>query len=175
MCYLRSDDPALLHSAVEAAAELNLRQIAPTVAVSQASLFQVISLLRTAGFQPVAEDALGASLSLAPSPARVPSAEQPMPKSQLDESRIKAAVAAIRREEAAHGGTVSEQPTLAVLQAAVRGNRTVTLGFVDKQGVAVHRTVKPVTVSAGQVDVIDEGTGTVHRFMLHRITEVIVD
>lgn len=175
MCYLRSDDPALLHTAVEAATELDLRQIAPTVAVSQASLFQVISLLRKAGMQPVAEDALGASLSLAPSPARVPSAEQPRPKPQLDESRIRAAVAAIRREEAAHAGTVSDQPTLAVLQAAVRGNRSVTLGFVDKQGVAVHRVVKPLTVTAGQVDALDESTGSVHRFMLHRITEVIVD
>ncbi len=175
MSYLRSDDPALLHSAVEAATELDLRQIAPTVAVSQASLFQVISLLRTAGFQPVAEDALGASLNLIRSPARVPSAAQPVPKPQLEDNRIQAAVSAIRREEAAQKGTTSEQPTLAVLQAAARGNRTVTLGFVDKQGVAVHRVVKPLTVTAGQVDAIDETTGAVHRFMLHRITEVIVD
>lgn len=175
MCYLRSDDPALLHSAVEAAAELDLRQIAPTVAISQASLFQVISLLRTAGFQPVAEDALGISLNLTRAPSRVSSAAQPVARTQLDESRIQAAVSAIRREEAAHQGTTSEQPTLAVLQAAARGNRTVTLGFVDKQGVSVHRVVKPLTVTAGQVDAIDETTGAIHRFMLHRITEVIVD
>ena len=51
----------------------------------------------------------------------------------------------------------------------------MTLGFVDKQGVAVHRVVKPLTVNAGQVDAVDEATGAVHRFMLHRITEVIVD
>lgn len=57
----------------------------------------------------------------------------------------------------------------------MRGQRTVTLGFVDKQGVAVHRVVKPLTVNAGQVDAVDEATGAVHRFMLHRITEVIVD
>lgn len=175
MCYLRSDDPALLHSAVEAAGALGLRQIAPTVAVSNASLIEVITALRKAGMQPVAEDALGASLDLAPRPARVPSAEQPRSAGPLDESRIRAAVAAIRREEVARTGTVSDQPTLAVLQAAVRGQRTVTLGFVDKQGVAVHRTVKPLTVNAGQVDALDESTGAVHRFMLHRITEVIVD
>ncbi|BAU95197.1 DNA-binding protein [Corynebacterium suranareeae] len=175
LCYIRSDDPALLHSAVEAGADVALRQIAPTVAIAQAPLLKVITLLRNAGFQPVAEDGEGASLNIAPSPARVPVYIPGPPVPALDEGRIAAAVKAIRRENSASKGTVSTQPTLAVLQAAVRGQKTVTLGFVDKQGVAVHRIVKPLTVNAGQVDAVDEATGAVHRFMLHRITEVIVD
>ncbi|MFP7366565.1 helicase-associated domain-containing protein [Corynebacterium callunae] len=175
LSYLRSEDPALLHQAVSAGAEVGLHQIAPTVAIAQAPLLQVIMELRKAGFQPVAEDSSGASLNIARAAARVPAASQPAPKAPLDESRIQAAVNAIRREDAATAGVASDQPTLAVLQAAVRGQRTVTLGFVDKQGVAVHRVVKPLTVTAGQVDAVDEATGSVHRFMLHRITEVIVD
>lgn len=175
LSYIRSDDPALLHSAVEAGADVALRQIAPTVAIAQAPLLQVITVLRAAGFQPVAEDGEGASLNISPSPARVPAASPPPVVPALDESRVQAAVKAIRRENSASQGTVSTQPTLSVLQAAVRGQRTVTLGFVDKQGVAVHRVVKPLTVNAGQVDAVDEATGAVHRFMLHRITEVIVD
>lgn len=175
LSYIRSDDPALLHSAVEAGVDVALRQIAPTVAIAQAPLLQVITVLRKAGFQPVAEDGEGASLNVAPAPARIPAAA-PTPKpTVLDEGRVQAAVKAIKRENSAAQGTVSEQPTLAVLQAAVRGQKTVTLGFVDKQGIAVHRVVKPLTVNAGQVDAVDETTGAVHRFMLHRITEVIVD
>nr|WP_231686487.1 helicase-associated domain-containing protein [Corynebacterium deserti] len=175
LSYIRSDDPALLHSAVEAGEDVGLRQIAPTVAIAQAPLLRVITLLRDAGFQPVAEDGDGASLNIAPEPARIPAISPPVPSPGLDETRIQAAVKAIRRENAASHGTATDQPTLAVLQAAVRGNRSVTLGFVDKQGVAVHRVVKPITVNAGQVDALDETTGAVHRFMLHRITEVIVD
>ena len=175
LCYIRSDDPALLHSAVEAAEEVGLRQIAPTVAIAQSPLLQVITVLRKNGFQPVAEDGTGASLNISPSPARVPAASTPQAAPHLDESRIQAAVKAIRRENNASKTVVSAQPTLAVLQAAVRGQKTVTLGFVDKQGVAVHRVVKPITVNAGQVDALDEATGAVHRFMLHRITEVRVD
>lgn len=175
LCYIRSDDPALLHSAVEAAEEVGLRQIAPTVAIAQSPLLQVITVLRKNGFQPVAEDGTGASLNISPSPARVPAASTPQAAPHLDESRIQAAVKAIRRENNASKTAVSAQPTLAVLQAAVRGQKTVTLGFVDKQGVAVHRVVKPITVNAGQVDALDEATGAVHRFMLHRITEVRVD
>ncbi len=62
-----------------------------------------------------------------------------------------------------------------MLQAAVRGRKTVTLGFVDKQGTQMHRVVRPLTVSGGQVDALDAATGKVHRFQLHRITEVILD
>lgn len=174
MCYLRCDDPALLHSAVAATTSTALRLIAPGVAVSDSPLIQVITELRAAGFQPVAEDSLGVSLSIAPAPARVPSTAPPARLPGLDETRVQAAVAAIRRPGDA-GASGSGESILAVLRAAVRGNRRVRLGFVDKQGVAVHRALKPVTVSAGQVDALDEATGAVQRFPLHRITEVIVD
>lgn len=178
MSYLRCDDPSLLAEAVRtpAAENVALRLIAPTVAVAQAPLVRVIEELRAAGFQPVAEDATGAALDIRPSPARLPTRDIPTRRpQQLEESRIQAAVAAIRRHDA--GETVTPEDTrttLAILQAAARGGRSVTLGFVDKHGRAVHKTVTPLTVTGGQVDALDEVSGQVQRFTLHRITEVLL-
>lgn len=183
MSYLRCDDPLLLAEVARTAAaeRVALHVIAPTVAVAQAPLATVIAQLREAGFQPVAEDATGAALDIRPRPARLPGRD--VPARATGGVDVPTAVAAIRRGEAAAGGSratdergnvVQGTQTLALLQAAARGGRTVTLGFVDRQGMAAHRTVKPLTVSGGQVDALDEVTGTVHRFTLHRITEVIL-
>ncbi|MEJ5997324.1 helicase-associated domain-containing protein [Corynebacterium sp. H130] len=180
MSYLRCDDPSLIAQAVSAIGDaVALRAVAPTVAVAQAPLVQVIKALRAAGFQPIAEDAFGLSLDLAPEPSRVPQPEHRPPASTIDEGRIEAAVAAIRRGDTAKaavsaGTRAPASETLSILQAAARAGKTVTLGFVDKHGVAVHRVVRPVTVAAGLVDAIDATTGDVHRFQVHRITEVIV-
>lgn len=182
MSYLRCDDPSLLTEAARtsAAERVALKVIAPTVAVAQAPLAQVIEALREAGFQPVAEDATGAALDIRPRPARLPAPDIPVRTPQtLDESRISAAVAAIRRADGAReadrtGTGTDTQTTLALLQAAARGGRTVTIGFVDRNGRAVHRAVTPLTVTGGQVDALDEVTGQVQRFMLHRITEVLL-
>ncbi|MDO5513149.1 helicase-associated domain-containing protein [Corynebacterium sp.] len=178
LSYLRCDDPALLAEAVRtpAAAEVALRLIAPTVAVAQAPLVRVIEQLRAAGFQPVAEDATGAALDIRPAPARLPARDIPTRRpQQLEESRIQAAVAAIRRHDAGESLTPEDtRTTLAILQAAARGGRSVTLGFVDKHGQAVHKTVTPLTVTGGQVDALDDVSGQVQRFMLHRITEVLL-
>jgi len=178
LSYLRCDDPSLLAEAARtpAAEKVALHIIAPTVAVAQAPLVEVIEELRAAGFQPVAEDATGAALDIRPQPARLPAPDIPVRTSRTpDEARIAAAVAAIRRYDS--GETVSPkdtQTTLAILQAAARGGRSVTVGFVDKHGRAVHRSVTPLTVTGGQVDALDEATGEVQRFMLHRITEVLL-
>lgn len=180
LSYLRCDDPALLAQAVATVGEeAAMRLVAPTVAISQAPLMQVITRLRHHGFQPVAEDAFGISINLAPEPARVPQPPERQAKQQLDPSHIEAAVQAIRRSDTAKDAVATGTRTpasevLTTLQSAARSGRTVTLGFVDKQGVAVHRVVRPVTVAAGLVDAIDATTGSVHRFQIHRITEVLV-
>ena len=178
LSYLRCDDPSLLAEAARTAAaeQVGLHIIAPTVAVAQAPLVQVIEELRAAGFQPVAEDATGAALDIRPAPARLPAPDIPARRDRTpDEARIAAAVAAIRRHDSGETVTPGDtQTTLALLQAAARGGRSVTVGFVDKHGRAVHRTVTPLTVTGGQVDALDEMTGEVQRFMLHRITEVLL-
>lgn len=197
LSYLRCDDPALLLQAADSAQgkAVGLRIITPTVAISQAPLIQVIESLRSGGFQPTAEDPNGAALDLAPDPVRIlgparrrhpGNADAGGDAPKLDDAQVAALVARIRRADAGvaaarRGTTVTDEhglplrggDTLSTLQAAVKGRRTVTLGFVDKQGVAVHRVVKPVTVASGSVDAVDPDTGKVYRYQLHRITEVI--
>ena len=65
--------------------------------------------------------------------------------------------------------------SLSVLQAAARGGRTVRIGVVDKHGQSTQVSVRPMTVTGGQVDAVDPATGRVQRFPLHRITQVILD
>ncbi|MGP6174949.1 helicase-associated domain-containing protein [Corynebacterium sp. A21] len=182
MSYLRCDDPTVLVQVVGTpAAELvALRLIAPTIAIAQAPLFTVIAALKEYGIHAVAEDATGASLDIRPPAARVTvKLRGPQQVPGLDETRIRAAVAAIKRAEGADAsaqtGTRATADPLTVLQSAARAGRTVTLGFVDKQGTAVHRVVRPLKVGGGQVDAVDPATGSAHRFTLHRITEVILD
>lgn len=180
LSYLRCTDESLLAEVLRspAATEAQLRALAPTVAVSPRRLAAVMDVLRRAGFQPVAEDDAGISVDVRPEPTRVFSS--PRGRTQhaaptVDEDRITAAIAAIRR----HAGSGSAADTtgepddhVAVLQAAARARRPVTIAAVDKTGRALSATVKPLTVSGGQVDAIDERTGQVHRFLVHRITGV---
>jgi hypothetical protein len=82
--FLRSDDEVLL-SEVLANPEVRgvgLRRIAPTVAVSEAPLAELLDVLRAAGFSPAAEDAAGGVLDLGPAPtlvARAPGWPCPSP------------------------------------------------------------------------------------------------
>lgn len=180
LSYLRCQDPTLLESVMRspAAGTAGLTRLAPTVAISQSRLGTVIEILREAGFQPVAENHQGAAVDISPPPARVPAEKLRGPvETTIDEARIQAAVKAIRRGDSDQAETrvVQGLESLSVLQAAARGGKTVTLGFVDKHGQALQATVKPLTVNAGQVDAVDEKTGSVRRFQLHRITQVFLD
>lgn len=72
--FVRCEDPALLASAVAAPAleHLEVRLLAPTVAVSQAPIAEVLAALRAAGFAPAAEDSSGSIVDLRRRGARVP-------------------------------------------------------------------------------------------------------
>ncbi|EPD71075.1 hypothetical protein HMPREF1219_00011 [Corynebacterium pyruviciproducens ATCC BAA-1742] len=192
--YLRCDDEALLINACRTAdaESVGLRIIAPTVAIAQAPLIKVIEALRKAGFHPVAEDATGASINLKPRATRVapsvstrardasPASMKPR-RNALSDSDIEAAVTAIRStnsaERRARIGTAitDSHEILAAVSHAARGGATVTIGSVDKSGIASHRVIKPLTVTGGQLDALDVASGKIRRFLLHRITEVFTD
>lgn len=72
--FVRCEDPALLAQAVAtpAAGQLQLRLLAPTVAVSQAPISEVLAVLRAAGFAPAAEDSSGTIVDIRARGARVP-------------------------------------------------------------------------------------------------------
>ncbi|KUH66469.1 helicase-associated domain-containing protein, partial [Mycolicibacterium novocastrense] len=72
--FVRCEDAALLAQAVGAPAteSLEMRLLAPTVAVSQAPIADVLAALRQAGFAPAAEDSTGAIVDIRARGARVP-------------------------------------------------------------------------------------------------------
>lgn len=151
------------------------------MAVSDLLLAEVLERLRAGEHHAVAEDAEGSAVDIRPTAATVPAERLRAPaRPKVDDSRVAAAVRALRRgaaegEDGEDPRIIAGSESLSVLQAAARGGKTVTLGVVDKHGRALQATVKPLTVTGGQVDAVDEKTGRVQRFLLHRITQVIVD
>ncbi|GGG79110.1 hypothetical protein GCM10007338_16720 [Corynebacterium pelargi] len=180
LSYIRSEDEALLQEAIRADSthRLGLRRIAPTVAIAQVPLFQVIEQLRQAGLMPVAEDEQGVALDLRPAPSRI--AIGPAPQTSKTQPSIEAALKAIQAgdaanlaaEQAATTTPSSAKETLGLLRAAVRANQQVMLGFVDNTGRVQRTLVTPVDVSAGKLSAVEAATDEVQHYPLHRITEV---
>jgi hypothetical protein len=182
--FLRSDDEVLL-SEVLANPEVRgvgLRRIAPTVAVSEAPLAELLDVLRAAGFSPAAEDAAGGVLDLGPSGARTdprgPRARMALPEPSGE--RIDAVVAKMRSGDAlvaarrGAGERLGSTHTLATLQQAARARQQVWIGYVDGHGVQGERVLAPTTVGGGVVEGRDAVDGEVYRLPLHRITRIAV-
>jgi hypothetical protein len=178
--FLRSDDEVLLSEVIAhpQSASLELRRIAPTVAISPVPLSELMDGLRAAGFSPAAEDASGGVLDLGGKGARTDprrprrAAVAPEPAgSQLDRlvARMRSgdALAGVRRG-AANGSTA----TLATLQQAARTRGQVWIGYVDGHGVAGERVLAPTQIGAGVVEGTDAVSGEIHRLPLHRITSI---
>nr|WP_296768013.1 helicase-associated domain-containing protein [Rhodococcus sp. (in: high G+C Gram-positive bacteria)] len=185
--FVRCEDPALLAEVLAsgAAEQLALRALAPTVAISQASLAEVMNVLGAAGFGPAGEDANGAIVDLRSRGARVPTRRtrahyrNPAVPTEEQLGRLVTELRAGERASKAGGQTVRSDgtratgtATLALLQTALRVKRSVTIGYVDAQGTASQRVVEPVGVGGGQLEAFDAATGEIRRFTLHRITSV---
>ena len=178
--FVRCEDPALLAQAVAvpAAEQLELRLLAPTVAVSQAPIAEVLAALRGAGFAPAAEDSSGTIVDIRARGARMPVAPQrrtyrsaSSPSSQT----LGAIVAVLRKVAAAPFGNIRIDPAVAILelQDAARDQTSVVIGYVDPAGVATQRVVAPINVRGGQLTAYDPASGRVRDFAIHRITSVV--
>lgn len=183
--FLRCEDPALLAEVLASpvAESLALRALAPTVAISQAPLRTVLDELRQAGFAPAGEDSSGTLVDLRPRGARVPARRARPTRTRTlhapDAEQRTSMVTAMRagdRAAATVAGASTSGPTGAnlvrALSAAARGRTSVTIGYVDAQGVATHRIVDPIGVGSGQLEAFDPASGGVRTFTLHRITSV---
>lgn len=169
--YLRSDDPAVLAQAVSAVPELRL--LAPTVAVSQLPLRTLLDKLHRAGLSPAAEDAVGATVQVAPPRATVPPPKAFHPSaSQLSPAALNAAVDAVRAGRPDEP-TAATGPDLDLLQAAVRSGRAVVIGYATKTGTQKSLRATPLTVSGGQVDARAQARTV--RIPLSRITSLALD
>jgi hypothetical protein len=178
--FVRCEDPALLAQAVAApgAEELQLRALAPTVAVSPAPISEVLAVLRRAGFAPAAEDSTGAVVDVRPRGARVPAPQHrrsyrpaPRPGSET----LSAIVAVLRKVTAAPFGNIRVDPavTMSLLQRAAREQETLLIGYLDAAGVATQRVVSPITIRGGQLVAFDPASDRLRDFAIHRITSVM--
>lgn len=171
LSYIRSADPALIATAAE---RCDLRVLAPTVAVSDQPLTKLMAQLRAAGMQPTAEDGTGATLNMAPEPALVPATPSTLPRTpKATEKQVEDIVAKLRADAGSDTDTGAGN-IFETLRAAARARRHVAVGFVDKQGRGRTLTVLPLSVSAGQVDALDETEDRVVRIALPRITKVVL-
>ena len=177
--FVRCEDPVLLAQAVgaPAAEPLEMRLLAPTVAVSQAPISEVLAALRSAGFAPAAEDSSGAIVDIRARGARVPPpAHRRVPRPLTAPAQTLSAIVAVLRKVAATPfGNIRIDPAVAIsqLQEAARLQNSVVIGYVDPAGVATQRVVAPVNIRGGQLTAYDPATGRVRDFAIHRVTSVV--
>lgn len=178
--FIRCDDTTLLAHAVAAPALANLevRLLAPTVAVSQAPIAELLAALRAAGFAPAAEDSTGAVVDLRRRGSRVPVAPtrrpfRPLPRPTAE--TLAAVVEVLRRVERSPlaGARLDPAVAMALLQQAAQYQKDVLIGYVDNAGVATQRLVRPLAVSSGQLLAWDPTQGRPREFAVHRVTSVM--
>jgi hypothetical protein len=178
--FVRCEDPALLAHALAAtpSEHLELRLLAPTVAVSQAPIGEVLAALRTAGFAPAAEDSSGLIVDIRTRGSRVPAPPRrhlprtaPTPPAQT----LEAIVAVLRRAATSPFDGIRLDPATAIsqLQEAAYMQTNVVIGYVDPAGVATQRVVAPINVRGGQLTAYDPASGRVREFAIHRVTSVV--
>jgi Helicase conserved C-terminal domain len=176
--FVRCEDPTLLAQAVAAAEHLGLRVLAPTVAISQAPIGEVLATLRDAGFAPAAEDSSGAVVDIRSRGARVPTPQRRRPHRSIPQpssETLSAVIAVLRTVTTAPFGSVRVDPAVAMslLQRAAHRQETVVIGYVDAAGVATQRVVSPVAVVGGQLVAFDSASRRAREFAIHRITSVV--
>ncbi len=176
--FVRCEDPTLLAQAAAGAQHLGLRVLAPTVAISQAPISEVLTALQDAGFAPAAEDATGTIVDIRARRARVAAPQRyrshrPIP--QPSSETLSAVVAVLRKVTTAPFDSVRIDPAVAMslLQRAAREKDTVLIKYVDAAGVATQRVVSPITVTGGQLVAFDSASSRARDFAIHRITSVM--
>jgi Helicase conserved C-terminal domain len=177
--FVRCEDPTLLAQAVATSAEpLQLRVLAPTVAISQAPISEVLAALREAGFAPAAEDSTGTIVDIRARGARVPTPQRRRPHRPIprpSSETLSAVVAVLRKVTTSPFASVRVDPAVAMslLQRAAQQQESVVIGYVDAAGVATQRVVSPITVVGGQLVAFDSASGRARDFAIHRITSVV--
>jgi hypothetical protein len=178
--FVRCEDPALLTQAVASPAvePLELRILAPTVAVSQHQIGDVLAALRTAGFVPAAEDSSGAVVDISARGSRVPvqgKRRTYRPLSAPNAQTLAAIVAVLRKVSSAPAAGQRLDPAglIAELQQAALTQQPVVMGYVDPAGVATQRVVEPINIRGGQLTAFDPAAGRVREFAIHRVTSVV--
>jgi Helicase conserved C-terminal domain len=180
--FVRCEDPALLAQAVAtpAAQHLQLRLVAPTVAVAQNPISDVLAVLRSSGLAPAAEDASGAIVDLRGGGARVPTPQHRRSTRQAaggaSSDTLAAMVAVLRKVVALPTdgrGRIDPARAMTLLQQAAIQQTSVVIGYTDAAGVSSQRMVSPINVRGGQLVAFEPASGRVRDFAVHRVTSVV--
>ena len=125
----------------------------------------------------MAENHEGLSIDIRQKPIRLETPALPNAVAKgLTEEHLEASLAALRGDTAVTSAP-PEKTTLSpstTIQTAIRLKQAVRVGFVDASGNATTMEVTPIAVTGGQVSVIDDLTGQLHRLSLHRLTEAVI-
>jgi hypothetical protein len=184
-CYLRCEDPSVLTEIMaDKRVDIELRQIAPTVLVSDFDIDEVLNILRVNGYLPAAESAQGILLT---SPHNKRVKNRPKPPRIIGEiepptqDALAAAIRAIKvgeqstakQSQLRNSGAVprnSANETLDLINKNI--NRTLSIGYADNNGGVSHRIIDPQQISNGLLLARDHSTGELQTFKIIRITGV---
>jgi len=179
--FLRADDEAALTELLHhpQAASLGLRRIAPTVLVSDVPVDLLLPRLREVGAAPVVEAPDGTvrvarrDVLRARRPRRRPVAAEDARRT----AQVAAVVTAVRAGDRARDDSTPRVATtpsaaLAALREAIETGASVVIGYVDNDGAATERVVRPHRVDGGRLTAHDERSDDERLFAVHRITSV---
>lgn len=193
--FIRCEDTALISQILtdKKVEILGLRKIAPEVLISTYDADDAISILRSAGYLPAAEDSQGLLLSRPRSKRSQSKARPPriIGEFEIPDTKIlEIAVRSIRTGEksAAKQSTLrnistealdslprtTANETLDLLTRHLREKPTqsLSIGYADNNGLVSHRIIDPLKISAGSLLARDHATGEVLTFRIPRITGV---
>lgn len=159
--YVTSKDPDALTPVAKA---LGLRLLAPTVAISQKPLSELIKDLKAAGLNPAAENEDGISIDIRPEPARVRFSPAPR-RADLSDERVLAAIAKIRELDGA--GNVFTDNFQTVIQRAIKEKHDLKLTLIKDE-----ITVSPIDVRMGRLSAVNADTADLVSISLKEITEI---
>ncbi len=180
-CFVRTDDEGQL-TQVLALPGLGLRRIAPTVAISELDISTVLTRIRAAGGAPAVEAMDGTLRVVRPDQVRARSKPRP-PESRSHVRLIAQANAALEviasgdraeRDRPLQASATSPADVLALLREAIDRRSSVWLGYLDPQGRAHERVVRPTEVAAGVLAAYDAEHGDTVEFAIHRIRGAVV-
>lgn len=193
--FIRCEDQAVIVSILndKKLDGLGFRKIAPEVLISDLEVEDAANVLRSAGYLPAIEDAKGILLTgprimRAQSKARPPRivGEVELP----DELTRTSALRTLRTgEKSSHrqstlrnisSSALGELPrttaneTLEVLSHHLThsGEKSLSIGYADNNGLISHRIIDPLKLSAGTLLARDHATGEITTFRIARITGV---
>jgi hypothetical protein len=192
--YVRCDDEAVLEQllAERRTDPLRLRKLAPTVLATQAEADEVLEVLRSIGYAPVAETPFGDLFVRRPDSRRTPhrqrppqlTTEPPVPAPAVIAASVRAmragdrAASAVRRSESSEVASheiprTATADALDLLRRAAAAQAAVAIGYVNSEGRASHRVIEPLSVEGGYVSAFDHLRDEVRTFAVHRITGVV--